>query len=166
MKARSIFVAVFFLAVMPFSTVAQPARKGVDVEPPQLHKSLASANGQTNDALAGVLAVKPEIPLGPVDVLKEYESEMTLIAQRISAELADISQAVRSNQIARDQAEYLIQERYQVAMMQHQVLSALHDALEHDVAQTGAVAKRLGRAGESDTAVVVEMPSSGSSATQ
>jgi hypothetical protein len=44
-------------------------------------------------------------------------------------------QANRSSQITRAETEYLIQERYQVAMMQHEVLSALHDSLQLDLDQ-------------------------------
>jgi phage I-like protein len=88
---------------------------------------------------------------------------MALITQRLSADLMSISQANRANQITRDKAEYLIQERYQVAMMQHEVLSALHDSVEHDLAQA---AERSGRATQSDTAVVVRPPSSGQVQTQ
>ena len=73
-----------------------------------------------------------------------------------SADLIGIMQANRANQITRAEAEYLIQERYQVAMMQHEVLSALHDGLEHDLAQ---IPTRPGRFGSSDTAVVVQPPS-------
>jgi hypothetical protein len=122
-----------------------------------MEKVLANVATQPNGALATVVAAKPEIPLGPLDVLKGYENEMTLVAQRMSAEVASISQAVQGNQITREQAEYLIQERYQVAMMQHQVLSALHDSLDHDVAQAAAAAKRPSTP-DSDTAVVVEPP--------
>jgi len=163
MKTRSIVVAVSLLAVMPFAALAQPAsktRKGVDIEPPRLEKILANTTSQPNGELAGVVSIQPEIPLGPVDALKAYEDEMILIAQRMSTELANISQAARANQITREQAEYLIQERYQVAMMQHQVLSALHDTLEHDVSQAAAVAEHHDKAAESDTAVVVETQSS------
>jgi len=90
--------------------------------------------------------------------LKEYENEMTVIAQRMSAEMANISQAQQANQITREQAEYLIQERYQVAMMQFQTLSALHDALGRDLAQTSAAAKHSNTTAEPDAAVVVEPP--------
>ena len=95
---------------------------------------------------------QPPIPLGPVDVLRAYEEGMTLIAQRLSAELSSISQANRANQITRDEADYLIQDRYQVAMMQREVLSALHDSLQHDLAEAE---KRPDRDSPSDTAVVV-----------
>lgn len=163
MKPRLIFLSAFFLAIMPYDAVAQPARTSVDVEPPRLEKILANATSQPNEALAELVTVKPEIPLGPPDMLKEYESEMALVAQRMSAEVVNILQAQGANQITREQAEYLIQERYQVAMMQHQVLSALHDTLERDMALAAKHTKGFGKFGDSGTAVVVELPSSESS---
>jgi hypothetical protein len=95
--------------------------------------------------------------------LKGYEDGMILITQRLSADLISISQANRANQITRDEAEYLIHERYQVAMMQHEVLSALHDSLKHDLA---LAAKHPGRVSQSDTAVVAQPPLSGQGQTQ
>ena len=89
---------------------------------------------------------------------------MSLIAQRLSAELSSISQANRANQITRDQAEYLIQDRYQVAMMQREVLSALHDSLQHDLAQAGQQSSKVG---QSDTSIVVgQLPMAGNGQTQ
>jgi phage I-like protein len=158
MKLRPIFVTAFFLAILLHAAVAQPVRETVDVEPPALEKILGNTTSQPNEAVAEVVAITPEIPLGPLDVLKAYEQDMTLVAQKMSAEVASISQAQEANQITREQAEYLIQEKYEVAMMQFQILSALHDALGHDVAQSAAHAKRL--RSESDTAVVVQLPSS------
>ena len=110
---------------------------------------------QSDEVIARLFVSQPAIPLGPVDVLRAYEDGMTLIAQRLSAELTSISQANRANQITRDEADYLIQDRYQVAMMQREVLSALHDSLQHDLAQA---AKQPDRASQSDTAVVVQLP--------
>jgi hypothetical protein len=163
MKPRSIFVAVLCLAVMPCIAGAQTTRKGVDVEPPRVEKILANSTSQPNEVLADLVAIKPEIPLGPLDVLKEYERDMVLVTQRMSAEVGSISQAAQTNQITREQAEYLIGQRYQVAMMQFQILSALHDALGRDMAQDAALAKRSREVRDSDTAVVVEMPSAGPS---
>ena len=68
-----------------------------------------------------------------------------------------ITQANRSNQITRDEAEHLILDRYQVAMMQHATLAALRDSLEHDIAQ---VTKRQDTVGRPDTPTVVQPPSS------
>jgi hypothetical protein len=163
MKPRSILAAAFLLVLMLHAAVARSVQKVVDVEPPPLEKILANTTGKPHGVLADVIAIKPEIPLGPLDVLKAYEHDMTLVAQKMSADVASISQAQEANQITREQAEYLIQERYEVAMMQFQTLSALHDALGHDVAQAAAQARRLGT--ESDTAVVVQLPSSEPSGT-
>jgi len=162
MRPRSIFVAAFFLAVIPYATASEPTRKGTAVEPPRW-EVLSNTASQPREELADVLAIKPELPLGPSDVLKEYEIGMALIAQKMSADIGTILQAQQTNQITREQAEYLIGERYQVAMMQYQVLSGMHEALERDVAQAAASAKRPGTSKESDGAVVVELPSSGQS---
>ena len=59
---------------------------------------------------------------------------MSLVAQRMSAEFDNILQAQRAKQISREQTEFLLQESYQQAMMQFQVLAALHEALAQDIA--------------------------------
>lgn len=161
MKARLIVGGVLLLGVMVANSFARTARRGSDVEPPALEKILANAKSPATAQVAELMAIKPELPLGPKDVLKEYQQAMALIVQSMSGEVASISRAQEANQIPREQAEYLIAERYQVAMMQYQVLSAFRDMLEHDVTQEEARAKRLRRVGESDTAVVVRLPSSG-----
>jgi len=46
---------------------------------------------------------------------------------------------VGTGQITREQGEYVSGERYQVAMMQFQLFSALHAMLEADIARTPAV---------------------------
>jgi hypothetical protein len=155
MKSRSLFV-MFFLAVMPFAAVAQRTRVSGHVEEvtaPSIKIILASATAQAQ--LAALLDSRPVIPLGPVDILKGYENDMTTVTQRMSAELEGISRAVHTGQLTPAQAEFLIQERYQVAMMQYQVFSALHDALEKDIAQAAPRDSHVGAA--SDTAIV-EVP--------
>jgi hypothetical protein len=165
MKMRSMTGALLSLAVMAGTALAQKARKGADVEPPPLEKVLAGSGKIPNNAqLAELMAIKPELPLGPTDVLKEYEHGMALIAQAMSADVVNISRAQEANQVTREQAEYLIGERYQIAMMQYQVLSALHDVLERDVAEEATRAKRARAGAGLDTAVVVVLPSSTPSA--
>jgi len=159
MKSRLILVALCFLAGMPcVAQTLRATRASVAVEPPPPlplpPHAFANAN-QPDGVIAGVLAFQPAIPLGPIDVLKAYEDGKTLIAQRLVAELISISQANRANQITGDEAEYLIEDRYQVAMMQREVLSALHDSLEHDLAQA---ARKTDRVNHSDTVVVVQPP--------
>lgn len=160
MKMRSLIGTLLSLAVMAGTALAQMSRKGADVEPPPLGKVLASAKAPDNAQLAELIAVRPELPLGPADVLKGYEQGMALIAQGMSVDVVNISRAQQTSQTTREQAEYLIEERYQIAMMQYQVLSALHDVLERDIAQEAARANRARGDAESDTAVVIVAPSS------
>lgn len=154
MKCRLIVVAICLLVVMPGIDVAQTSRTtraSAAAEPPVFPLPFFTNTNQPDGVIARLFVFQPPIPLGPVDVLKEYQIGMTSIAERLSADLINISQAHRANQITRDEAEYLIQARYQVAMMQHEVLGALHDSLQYDLDQ---VAKRPGRVSQSDTAVV------------
>ena len=164
MKFRLIAVVGCLLVVMSHVVTAQTlraSRASATEEPPVLPAGPTAS--QSAEIIASLFESLPAIPLGPVDVLRAYEVGMSLIAQRLSAELSSISQANRANQITRDQAEYLIQDRYQVAMMQREVLSALHDSLQHDLAHA---AKLTSRGSQSDTAVVVQPPLSGQARTQ
>jgi hypothetical protein len=165
MKSRSIVVAVSLLVWMSVAVAQSPraTTASAAVQPPFFQLRAVGNTNQTEGGIASLFAYQPALPLGPLDVLKGYEEGMTLITQRLSTDLMSISQANRANQITRDEAEYMIQERYQVAMMQHEVLSALHDSLDHDLARA---AKHSGKASQSDTAVVVPLPSSGQVQTQ
>jgi len=159
MNFRSNLVAVFLLAVVSLAAMAQPlqdAKTDVTLEPPPLPSPVAAARLTNDEVISSLLAIHPEIPVGPGDVLKGYENAMTAIAERISAELANISQAVRLGHITRDQADYLTQETYQLAVMQYQVLSTLHDSLAHDMAQAAIRSRRSPTEPESETTVVVE----------
>ena len=162
MKSRLMVFALCSLIFMPHAAVARNKRAtqatAAPGAPPSFPLHDLAEISQPDGIVAHVLAFQPTIPLGPADVLKAYEDGMTLIAQRLSADLISISQANIARQITRDEAEYLILERYQVAMMQHEVLSALHDSLEHEVAQTPI---RPDRDRSSDTAVVVQPSWSG-----
>ena len=151
MKYRLVVVAICLLVVMPDVDVAQTSRTSAAAEPPALPLHAFANTNQSDGVIARLFAFQPVIPLGPVDVLKGYEVGMSSIAQRLSADLISISQAHRANQITYDEAEYLIQERYQVAMMQHEVLTALHESLQYDLDRA---AKRPGSVSQSDTAVV------------
>ncbi len=157
MKSRLIVAAVCLLVVMSDVAVAQTprtSRANATAESPFLPHAVNTAS-DSDEVIAHLFVSQPAIPLGPVDVLRAYEDGMTLIAQRLSAELTSISQANRANRITRDEADYLIQDRYQVAMMQREVLSALHDSLQHDLAQA---AKQPDRPSQSDTAAAVQLP--------
>jgi hypothetical protein len=95
-------------------TSAQMRETAQIVEPPSLEKVLAIAKTPNNAQLAELMAIKPELPLGPIDVLKGYEHGMALIAQRMSADIVNVSRAAEANQLTHERAEYLNGERYLV----------------------------------------------------
>jgi len=110
-----------------------------DDEPP--HVTMVSASADNARLLADLVAIPPVSPRGPRDLLRDYELEMASIAERLSMDLRVISNAVGTGQITKEQGEYVIGERYQVAMMQFQLFSALHTMIEADIARTPAVPK-------------------------
>ena len=160
MRLRPLVVAIFILSLTWQAAAAPSRKKNVQADPPLLESVIAGTTAQSNVVLSDVIAVKPEMPLGPLDILKAYEIAMSLVADKASSDFSAIAQAQQANQINREQAEYLLQERYQVAMMQFQVLSALHDVLKHDIDQTAEQAKRPVRNANSETVLVVPVPRS------
>ena len=80
--------------------------------PPSLQIVLSGTHPNGDAVISQLLDVPSEIPLGPIDVLRGYESAMTVIAERTSSELSGISQAVCKGEITREEEEYLTQERY------------------------------------------------------
>jgi len=118
-------------------TASQPAftavqRRATDDEP----SDVTIVRADDAHVPADLLGITPVIPRGPRDLLRDYELEMGSIAGQLSTDLAAISAAVGKGQITREQGEYVSGERYQVAMMQFQLFSALHAILEADIART------------------------------
>ena len=162
MKLRAFLVATAILGTMLHSAAAQPKKKNIQPNAPPPESILASTSMQSNPVLPDLIALPPEMPLGPWDVLKSYEIAMNMVADKSSADFFVIVQAQQTNQITRQQAEYLLQRSYQMAMMQYQVLSALHDVLKHDIDNAaGQQARQSLKATNSDTVLVVPFPESG-----
>jgi len=157
MKSRHILIAIVILGTLWHTAVAQPKKKNIQVDAPSLESIPADSSMQSNPVVSEWIAFKPEMPLGPQDVLKSYEIAMSLVADRTSSDFAVIVQAQHANQITREHAEYLLQQRYQVAMMQYQVLSALHDVLKHDI-EASEQSKRSLKAAGSDEVLEVPLP--------
>lgn len=156
MRLRQLLIVVFTLTVAWHTAAAQAKKRNAQVDPPPLESVVAVTSTQSNKVLSEIIAIKPEMPLGPPDTLKAYEIAMSLVVEKASTDLSAITQAQQANQISREQAEYLLQERYQLAMMQFQVLSALHDVLKHEIDQTTEQA-RSARKDSSDTVLVVPL---------
>ena len=51
------------------------------------------------------------MPLGPRDVLQEYEAEMVAVTQKFSATLGIITEAVQRGQLSSEQGQELSAER-------------------------------------------------------
>jgi len=136
---KTIVTVAFLLCIV---TASQPAftavqRKHTDDEPP--HVTIAPASADNAHVLANLVASTPVVPRGPRDLLRDYELEMASIEAQLSMDLGVISNAVGTGQITREQGEYVVGERYQVAMMQFQLFGALHAMLEADIGRTPAV---------------------------
>jgi hypothetical protein len=155
-NARLLVLASLLFAAVPLAFSQKVSTNKRTVEPPQIERAVTQRGTQANEALADVLAVRPNMPRGPVEILREYEDEMTSISQMFSAEMALITQAVHQGKVTREQAEYLMQQRFQVAMMQYEVLNALHDALAFELSRTPVPPHS--QASEAETTIVVQPP--------
>lgn len=161
MKLRTFLVAIAILGSLLHPAAAQPKKKTIQVDAPSLQRVLSGTSMEPNTVLSDVIARKPEMPLGPRDILKSYEIAMSLVVEKTSADFSVIVQTQQANQISREQAEYFLLQSYQMAMMQYQVLSALHDVLEHDLDEAaGRQARQSLKATTSDTVLVVPFPGS------
>ncbi len=157
-RRASLAVGIVMLLVLAgrlswASTWGQPPRAS---DAPPIEKVTAGVAAD-HAALSNILAVTPQMPRGPLDVLNKYEQEMTAISDGFSQELAQIIEAVRLGQISASESDGLIWERYQIAMMQFQVFSALHSALQHDLDQTRPVPPPASEHGGAEV-VVAELP--------
>jgi len=159
MKSRQILIAIAILGTLLHTAAAQPTKK-IEVNAPPPETILAGTGSQSNPVVSDLIALKPEMPLGPQDILKSYEIAMSMLAEKTSADCFVIVQARQQNQITRAQAEYLLQQSYQVAMMQYQVLSALHDVLKRDIDEANQPGRHPLKTASSDTVLVVPFPGS------
>ena len=138
MKSNWIFIISLALITTPFAAAAKarPAKQAATNAP-----VLTSIHNGDDAALNDVLAVQPPVPIGPPDLLRAYEDAMASTAQGFNAQVSQILEAVQQNRISEEQGEYLCKEAYQLAMMQFQVFSGLHDMLADQVSQTSAAAQ-------------------------
>lgn len=164
MKSQQILFATVIFGAFCLAAATEPKKTKVQVDAPPLESILASTSTQSNPVLSDLVEVKPQMPLGPQDVLKSYEVAMNMLADNTSRDFSAIVQAQQANQITREQAEYLLQQRYEIAMMQYQVLSALHDVLKHDIDEASQQGKHSVKTASSDTVLVVPFPDSVSAA--
>lgn len=146
-------LAFIFIAISAGGSLCQVRVADIkepDIAPP----SVKPVKGPDDlpQTLKNVISTEPPLPRGPNDLLKDYEAEMEAISRRFANELGAISQAVQYGRVSREQAEETSEERYQVAMMQFQLFSALHGMLQHDIDQSAT--QQLKFSSQDETAVV------------
>lgn len=153
MKTTLAVVVLLSMGTMPDSLFAKDKTVSEDVQPPSINMMPSPA--QLSDI---VLGVKPVMPRGPKEIIEGYEGEMESVSGRFASELASISHAADENQMSGQQAEQISKERYQVAMMQFQLLIALRANLEREIARAQEVAQRDSHPRREDVSAVVELP--------
>ena len=137
MKTHWILTLAVALITTPFAAAAKlPSSQDAGKAP--IAPILAGGHDSDATELKDVLATQPPAPLGPPDLLKEYEQAMAATAQGFNAAVSQITAAVQQKKITEDQGEYLCKEAYQLAMMQFQIFSGLHDMLEVELSQAAA----------------------------
>jgi len=142
----AVIVGIVLAAALAVSAEAQ---ESVSPQPPAIGSVLAGLPSD-EPRIAAILASQPQEPIGPGDLLNNYEQGMAFISQQTYIELAQIAEAARQGQIGREQAEHLSYEVYQSGIMQFQLLSTLHQILESDMvraAQRSGAPQLRGSAG-------------------
>jgi hypothetical protein len=135
-------LAVLVLSLVAGSQTFSAVVEQTDADVPAPEVQTYCATPANSDVLTEVLKVRPQLPRGPNQILADYEAEMAKITSRMSDELGEIVQVIANGQLSREEGEYLARERYQIAMMQFQLFSALHSILEQAVAQASAAQTR------------------------
>ena len=101
MKFRQILIAIVILGTVWHSAAAQPKKKTTRQMRLRRRAFLRVQACSPIAVLSDLIALKPEMPLGPQDVLKSYEIAMSLVAEKTSADFSVIVQAQQTNQITR-----------------------------------------------------------------
>ena len=91
--------------------------------------------------LENVLGISSATPRGPQDIVREYEEGMQSITQQFAAKLVTVANAVQRRDLTTEQGESLSAEEYQSAQMQFDLLSALREILQQDIARAATVAR-------------------------
>lgn len=153
MKSAIALISLF--GCLGGSTFAGSKTGHKDAPPPRI--TVVSDANNLPDSVRGLLTMSPVVPRGPSDVLRGYEDDMRAVSARFVNELAVISKTFTERQITREAAEHISEERYLVAMMQFELLSALHAQLEQEVEREESSPKDSDSTRQSGVAVV-ELP--------
>lgn len=92
---------------------------------------------QSDSTLNDVLNLPQAMPLGPYDLLQEYESQMAAISDNLGEELLKVLVAVQNGELEPDMADYISEHNYELAMMQFRLLTVLHADLAKSITNAG-----------------------------
>ena len=136
MKTRLIIICLSSIIAVSVPAFAEVQHSADNVQPPEVE---AITPATRSEILTSILASPSAMPRGPYDRLRDYEDGMAAIAQQFSFKLQAIVQGVQSGKLSREQGEQFTGEQYQIARMQFELLSALHQMLQQDLARATVV---------------------------
>lgn len=137
MKPKSTLILVVLMAIMPIMSQAA-AKSGVGSGTNPIGVAVSVGDGaivQDGTVLSVASTTPDRASDGPNELLQGYEAEMAAIAQKFSATLAAITQAVERGQLTSEQGQKFSAEQYEIAEMQLELLSAWRVMLEEEPAR-------------------------------
>jgi Spy/CpxP family protein refolding chaperone len=155
-KTKLITILLWTVIAVPAKMFSEVPQSGRNASSLQVGSSAEAP--AASDALADVLAVPSATPRGPQDLLQEYDAGMALITQQFSGKVAAIAGAVQRGELSREQGEDISAEQYQMAQMQFDLLSALRDMLNQDLARAAAVPHPNPKPEQESEVVMVALP--------
>jgi len=136
MKAKSMLILAVLTAIMPITLpAATKSGEGSGTNPIGVAVSAQDGAIPQDHAVLGGVSTAPAAGRGPKESLHDYEAGMAGIAQKFSATLAAITDAVQRGQLTSEQGQKISAEQYEMAEMQFELLSAWRAMLEQDLAR-------------------------------
>lgn len=133
LKTKLIVILLGAVIAVPNQSFSQKLQPGQNANS---LPAIATLEGRAeSEAVANVLATPSALPRGPQDMLQDYEAGMASVTQQFSVKVAAIAEAAQRGELSSEQANGMAAEQYQLAQMQFDLLSALHETLEQDIAR-------------------------------
>jgi hypothetical protein len=151
--ALSVLVSI---GTLPLPLFAKAKTISDDLRPPPIETISSAAS--LPESFSDAIVARATIPRGPNDLVRDYEAEMEAVSRRLTGELASISQAAERSEITGEQAGQISKERYQVAIMQFQLLIVLHANLEGEIDRTRRITQKDSTPARAEVSAVVALP--------
>jgi Spy/CpxP family protein refolding chaperone len=155
-KTKLITILLWTIIAVPARSFSEVPQSGRNASSLQVASSAEAP--AASEALSNVLAVPSATPRGPQDLLQDYEAGMALITQQFSGKVAAIAGAVQRGELSREQGEDISAEQYQMAQMQFDLLSALREMLDQDLARAAVAPHPNPKPDQESEIVTVELP--------